>query len=397
MLKKFSFVFFFLLCLWLNAQETDPYENTQISILTIGPGYSLNDAFGHNGIRVKTSFNDVVYDYGRYPFNDPNFYLNFARGKLIYSQGMSNYRDVIGFYKGQKRSIQEQVLNLTNVQKRALHVYLIDNSLPENRDYLYDFFYDNCATKIRDVIEEITNNDIVYHPVTSIDNSTFRDLIHENLNWNSWGSLGIDIALGSVVDIKASAREHMFLPEYVYASFQGATLKSSGEAIVDQFNTINSDDRNSIKTHFLLSPIYILGSIALLILLITYRDHKNNTRSRWLDVTIFLVTGIAGTSLLLLWLATDHTTTANNYNLLWAFALNLIFVFHISRKKPASWVVKYIKFLIILLILLSLHWIVGVQRFAWALMPLLIALLIRYLFLTTFLTNLLTSEKYHRT
>ena len=380
-MKKLSFVFFLFSCLCLNAQESDPYETAQISILTIGPGYSLNDAFGHNGIRVRTSFTDVVFDYGRYPFNDPNFYLNFARGKLIYSQGLSKYQDVVDYYKSQKRSIQEQVLDLSNEEKRDLHAFLIDNALPANRDYLYDFFYDNCATKIRDVIEEFTQSQITYHDVPSVGHSSFRQLINENLDWNSWGSLGINIALGSVIDIEATVREHMFLPKYVQALFQEASLDDSNRPLVLRSEMINADQRNLKRTNFLLSPVFILACIASLILIITFKDHKNRSRSRWMDMSIFFVTGVIGLFLLLLWFGTDHTTTANNYNLLWAFALNLIFILHINKRQPKPWLVKYLKFLIILLILMSLHWIIGVQRFAPALLPLLFALFIRYLFL----------------
>ncbi len=121
---------------------------------------SLNDAFGHNAIRVKTPFSDAVYDYGRYPYDDPNFYTNFARGKLKYLQGKSAYFNIISFYKRQNRSIEEQILNLTESEKIAINTYLIDNYKPENRAYLYDFFYDNCATKIRDISEIITNENI---------------------------------------------------------------------------------------------------------------------------------------------------------------------------------------------------------------------------------------------
>ena len=135
----------------MQAQNSNSYASTQISILTIGPGKSLNDAFGHNGIRVKTAYNDIIYDYGRFPFNDPNFYLNFARGKLLYSQGFSEYDQVVNFYKSQNRTIKEQVLNLSVKEKQDMHNYLVNNALPENRDYLYDFFFDNFELNILSV------------------------------------------------------------------------------------------------------------------------------------------------------------------------------------------------------------------------------------------------------
>lgn len=389
-MKKLSFVLFFFCAVFLHAQDSNTYESTQISILTIGPGTSLNDAFGHNGIRVKTPYNDVVYDYGRFPFNDPNFYLNFARGKLLYSQGFSDYYHVINFYKDQNRTIKEQVLNLTTQEKQDMHRYLINNSLPENKDYLYDFFYDNCATKIRDVSEEISNKNIVFHTPKALGKNTFRDLIQHNLFWNSWGSVGIDIALGSVIDKVATAYEHMFLPEYIYQFFEIATLNSTGEKLIIQSKDIYIKRETLVKHNFLTSPFFFLSILSALILWMTYKNYKNQSQSKWLDFIIFVITGMIGLFILLLWFATDHTATAYNYNLLWAFALNIVLANQVLKKTPKTWFIKYLKLLIILLCLLLFHWVLGVQKFALALTPLLIALGVRYLYLVKYFQTRIT-------
>jgi hypothetical protein len=386
-MKKLCFVLSLLSIMLLQAQTPNSYESTQISILTIGPGTSLNDAFGHNGIRVKTPYNDVVYDYGRFPFNDPDFYLNFARGKLLYSQGFSDSYHVINFYKSQNRTIKEQVLNLTTQEKQDMHSYLVNNSLPENKEYLYDFFFDNCATKIRDVNEIITNNNIVFHTSNNLGNNSFRDLIEQNLNWNSWGSLGIDVALGSIIDRKATAYEHMFLPAYIYSSFETATIKSTNEKLVKESKVLNSVSDVKTANPFFSSPIFILSLLSIFILWLTYKNYKNQSRSKWLDFSIFLVTGVIGVFILLLWFATDHTATANNYNLLWAFALNLVLVNEVLKKNPKLWFVKYLKLLVILLCLLVFHWVLGVQGFAFALIPLLLALTVRYLYLVKYFSK----------
>ena len=387
MMKKLYFVLSLFSFVLLQAQNSNSYESTQISILTIGPGTSLNDAFGHNGIRVKTPYNDVVYDYGRFPFNDPNFYLNFARGKLLYSQGFSDYYNVISFYKSQNRTIEEQVLNLSTQEKQDMHSYLLNNSLPENRDYLYDFLFDNCATKIRDVTEEVTNKNIVFNTPKDLGENSFRGLIQQNLNWNSWGSLGIDIALGSIIDRKATAYEHMFLPEYIHAFFESATIKTTNKKLVKQSFIINSLSKKTNHNSFLSSPVFILSLIGLFIIWVTYRNHKMHKRSKWLDFSIFTITGTLGVFILLLWFATDHTTTSNNYNLLWAFALNLILINQVLKNKPKLWFVRYLKLLLILLCLLIFHWTFGVQVFAFALIPLLAALTVRYIYLVQYFSN----------
>lgn len=384
-MKKLYLVLFFFSFVFTQAQNG--YQQTEISILTIGPGTSLNDAFGHNGIRVKTPFSDVVYDYGRFPFNDPNFYLNFARGKLLYSQGYSNTYSVIDFYRNQNRTIREQVLNLTTKEKQDMHAFLETNALPENKDYLYDFFYDNCATKIRDVAEEITNNNIHFDTPETLKESTFRGLIQQNLYWNSWGSLGIDIALGSIIDKQATPYEYMYLPKYIHLFFETATIKSTDKKLVKKANTLYSKTEQKQQKYFFSSPIFIFSSLSLLILWITYSNYKKGKRSKWLDLSIFLVTGLIGVFILLLWFATDHTTTANNYNVLWAFPLNVFVIGQVLKTQPKTWFIKYTKLLIILLCLLVFHWTLGVQRFAFALIPLLIALVIRYIYLVNYFTN----------
>ncbi|WP_452229462.1 MULTISPECIES: lipoprotein N-acyltransferase Lnb domain-containing protein [unclassified Lacinutrix] len=384
-MKKRYLVLFFFSFVLTQAQNT--YENTKISVLTIGPGTSLNDAFGHNGIRVKTPYSDVVYDYGRFPFNDPNFYLNFARGKLLYSQGFSNTYAVIDFYKSQNRTIREQLLDLTTKEKQDIHAFLETNALPANKEYLYDFFYDNCATKIRDVAEEITNNNIRFNPIETLHKSTFRDLIQQNLYWNSWGSLGIDLALGSIIDKEATQYQYMFLPKYIHSFFETATLKSTNKNLVKESHILYNKTEEKQQQNFFGSPIFIFGLLGAFILFITYTDHKKETRSKWLDFSIFFLTGSIGVFILLLWFATDHTATANNYNLLWAFALNVLVIGQTLKAQPKAWFIKYMKLLIILLSLLGFHWITGVQRFAYGLIPLLIALAIRYIYLVRFFSK----------
>ena len=200
------------------------------------------------------------------------------------------------------------------------------------------------------------------------------------MNQNSWGSLGIDIALGSKIDQIATVEEHLFLPKNLYLLLENAHTKTGTIGIVSTSKTLSPSD--AIAQHnFFSSPLFILGILALLMLLITYTDFEKNKRSHWLDVCLFAITGLIGVGLLLLWFATDHTATAYNYNLLWACALNLFFIPSILKTKLSNRGLSYLKFLILLLSLMGLHWITGVQSFAIGLIPLLIAIAIRYLFL----------------
>ena len=365
-------------------------KDAEISIITIGPGKQLYDSFGHNAIRVSDPSNgkDLAFNYGTFDFNTPNFYIKFGQGKLPYALSVSTYDGFLRNYIAEKRWIKQQKLDLTYGEKIAIFEFLLNNAQPSNREYQYDFFLDNCATRIRDVLavnlgSKLSYQDKQYAPFLY----SFRELIQQRLHWNSWGSLGIDIALGAVIDRTANPWEHQFLPDYVFESLKSATITRNNKtsALIKKETTINNPGPRARNTAFLLSPFFIFLVIALGIVYRTLRDSKQQKRSRWLDTVLFFVTGIVGVLLLVLWLATDHTATINNYNILWAFPVNLIFCTLLSKKTPKKWLSRYLSFLIILLILLVVHWCTGVQVFAGALLPLLIALSIRYVYVIRYL------------
>jgi hypothetical protein len=364
------------------SQQINLSPNAEVSILTIGPGKSLNDAFGHNAFRIKDKSQgiDVTYGYGEYDFDAPNFYLKFARGKLNYLISRHNYSDFYNHYVYYNRTVKEQVLNFSASEKQALFDFLENNYRPENRRYLYDFFYDNCATRIRDVSQIVTKNPINFIAPKDLEQKTFRELIYEHVDKNTWGSFGIDLALGSVIDQNATPNEYMFLPKYIYLFFENST-KNGTESAVRESSAIYEKKAEKDSSMFLLSPLFINSLLAIIIIFITYKDNKINTRSKWLDFTLFGITSIIGILLFLLWFATDHSTTANNYNLLWAFPLNFILIGQLTKNTMKNWVKGYLKFLIIMLCLLTLHWLIGVQVFSIALIPLTIALFIRYVYL----------------
>ncbi|MBP0904544.1 DUF4105 domain-containing protein [Mariniflexile gromovii] len=389
MQKKLLFLLLFLIVQITTAQQNILSEQAEISVLTIGPGASLNDAFGHSAFRIKDPIKgtDLVFNYGVYDFNTPNFYLKFAQGKLNYLIGVNYFEDFFEAYISQNRSIKEQVLNLSASEKQTLFNYLLNNYKPENRAYLYEFFYDNCATKLKDVANISLKNNIDFNKPKDFKDQTFRTLIQNNLNKNSWGSFGIDIALGSVIDRKARTEDHMFLPENIYKFFEVATIKNSNKPLVKESNVLFKKMDEPAPTQFLTSPLFVFGVLGFIILFITYNDYKKQKQSVWLDFSLFTITGLIGILILLLWFATDHTGTHQNYNLLWAFALNILVIGQLFKQKTSSWFVKYLKLLVILLCLLTLHWFMGVQVFAIGLIPFLIALFIRYIYLIKYFGN----------
>lgn len=383
-MKKLLLLFFILFASEIIFSQNITLSNkAEVSILTVGPGDNLSDAFGHSAFRIKDPVNrlDVVYGYGEYDFDTPFFYLKFAQGKLNYLISKTKFNRFYLVYRDYyNRSLKEQVLNLKQNQKQDLYNFLVINYKPENRAYLYDFFFDNCATRIKDVAQKATHNAIDFNTPKNYTEASFRDLIQNNLNWNTWGSVGIDMALGAVIDQKATPEEQMFLPENIYRFFESASI-NNGKPLVKKSTTLFKRKETKTANNILLSPISIFSIIAFVILILTYKNFKNNQQSKWLDIILFSITGLAGIIMILLWFATDHSATKTNYNILWAFPLNIFVIGQFIKVKPAKWFVNYIKFLIIMLCLLTLHWVIGIQIFAKALLPLLVALFIRWIFL----------------
>jgi hypothetical protein len=140
------------------AQKQQLSDQAVISLITADPGEELYSLFGHSAIRVKDTVNnqDLVFNYGTFNFNTPNFYMKFTRGKLLYMLSIQQFDRFKRSYEYEKRDLKEQILNLTQDQKQAIFQFLLWNYQPENRYYKYDFFFDNCATRIRDVfIDEL--------------------------------------------------------------------------------------------------------------------------------------------------------------------------------------------------------------------------------------------------
>ncbi|MDN3724998.1 DUF4105 domain-containing protein [Aequorivita sp. SDUM287046] len=389
MKKNYILLFLLLITIAVKAQYVSLSENSEISILTIGPGAELYDKFGHSAFRIKDSLSgvDVVFNYGVYDFNTPNFYTKFAQGKLLYQLGVSYYQPFFESYVAQNRWIKEQTLNLTEEEKDAVSDFLWNNAQPENKKYKYDFFYDNCATKIRDVIQEVLGKDLEFKEDHIKEQFTFRELIQKNLVANSWGSLGIDVALGAVIDRKAKPIEYQFLPDYVFKGAANAVIHRDSQSVplVKETKVLYENTPHPPSGNFLLSPLFIFGILGLTVIFVTYRDYKKGSRSRFLDAAILFTTGLIGIFLLLLWFATDHTATANNYNLLWAFPISILVFWAIGQKNVSPKLKRYSLLLFLLLILLTIHWITGVQVFALALLPLLVGLGVRYVFLMGFI------------
>ena len=374
-----------LFLLWTTfgfSQKIELSPLSEISVLTCGPGDDLYTAFGHSAFRVqdRTLGIDAVYNYGTFDFNPPWFYLDFTQGNLIYSLGKQHMDRFLAEYKYYNRWVNENTLNLSLEERNKLFQFLEHNYLPENRDYRYDFFYDNCATKIWDVLKENYGTQLTFDPNYIPEQYTFRELIHHNLEFNSWAAFGIDMALGSVIDKKATPKEHMYLPAYVMRQLTHATM--SGKPLSAKTTSVFKSAEKNKDSNFFATPLFWLTAVLILGSFITFNDIKKQRRTKWLDFSLFFITGLAGLQLFHLWFLTEHTTTVGNFNLLWVFPLNLVVAFFmISKKTFPVWISKYLLLLLLLLGATILVWLLKIQVFSTMIIPLLILLTIRYLYL----------------
>jgi hypothetical protein len=379
-MKNLCYLLLFLPLRLAAQYDFVPSEQLQISVITCGPSQEeLYTAFGHSAIRVFDPVNnfDAAFNYGVFDFDQPNFYLNFAKGFLYYRLGVYDYQQFQTHYIYDNRYVHEQVLNLTPEQKIKVFRYLQKNALPENQSYRYDYFYNNCATKIRDVIADALGKDQIAFDGSYIEtNYSIRDLTDIYLKEQPWGDLGIDICLGLPMDKRASPYEYMFLPDYIESGFDHATIQIDGKAapLVKQKRSIY-ESREMEQKSGLPHPLFLFGAIALAAVVLSVLDLKNSRLTNWFDGLLFGISGLIGFLLFFLWFFTDHNAAARNMNLLWAFPLHAVAAMALWKK--ASWLRNYFLSALLLSGLTLLAWTFLPQQLHYALVPMVIAMALR--------------------
>lgn len=374
-LKKVLFFLLFTFCFLLSAFAQDSCR-LRITLLTCAPGAELYSTFGHTAIRVQdnTTGADEVYNYGTFEFDD-DFYSKFVKGKLLYSLAVQSFPDFLYQYQMESRSVIEQELSFTCVQKEALLAALQTNALPQNRSYRYDFLFDNCTTRARDMADSGSSARLVFKNLLPENPLTFRDHIDVYLNKanQDWSQLGIDLLLGAKMDREANNREAMFLPDNLMIAFDSAVADT--KPLVSAKQTIL--DMPSLASESLLITPIIAFTILLVIfcgLTFTHNPWSDKILSA-LDFILFFILGLIGVLLVFMWAGTDHALCANNYNLLWALPTNLVAAFVVH--KTLRWVQQYFGIVFWLTVLLLLTWFFLPQRMNNAFLPLVVTIALR--------------------
>ena len=310
-------------------------EDIQISVLTCAEGKEIYAAFGHCAFRIidKQKGTDKVYNYGTFSYKQPYFVLKFVKGFLNYSLSAYPYYYFEREYKRDGRKVREQVLNLDEKEKRILYDFLEWNALEENRYYKYNFLEDNCATKIRDILKKVCGENIVF-PQEVYDFS-LRDEINVRISEMPWFRLGVSLLMGLPVDKKADSFTIQFLPDYIYLILNKTVITKDGETknLVSKENVL-IDAQKVNKTTFTTycSPLLVFSLIFAVLALVTFYEVKNGIHKALIDRILLIIVGLFGILFFVMWFFTEHTVTAWNLNILWAWPLHLIAAFKVKSK-----------------------------------------------------------------
>ena len=362
--------------------DFDPMDSVEVSLLTCSPHEEIYSLYGHSAIRwhnlcrqsTVDGEEDWVFNWGMFNFKKPYFALRFVFGITDYELGVYPYSAFWPYYKKWGSSITEQVLNLTADEKRQLQTALSINLKPENKVYRYNYFYDNCSTRPRDIIEKCINGQVVYKNREDYAPS-YREMVHECVRNHPWAKWGNDMLLGIRADQSTSREQQEFLPINLMQDFATASIYSKGEyrPLVKEQRTLVPPGVQMIESDFPLTPtecaiIFLL--LSLVIFAIEWKQRKK-TFVYW-DVFLMTVQGLAG-CILFVMLFSQHPTTTLNLNIILFNPLPLFFIPAVIRRKASLWW----SILLTMLILYAISFLV--QDFAEGMGIVALCLLLRYL------------------
>lgn len=369
----------------LNAQQDTRSQivlsdSARISLLTNtswdGAIYAL---FGHTSIRVYDPVRhiDSVFNYGIFNMSKENFIFLFVKGETDYMVAALEYSYYLEEYQERGVGVIEQVYNLTQKEKQDIFDALVINSLPENRVYRYNYFYDNCSTRPRDIVEKYANGKVEY--TSTGKQQTYRDLVHECVDIQPWVKFGIDLVIGADADKTISERQKDFLPLYLMNANEGAKIKN------------DSIERKLIlSTAYILQPIPLVKDntispltvgiilLALTICLSAWMYWKKRyVLGKIFDTLLFLTAGLGGCIIFFLMFFSVHPCTNPNWNIIWLNPLELI-VSLLFFVKPLSKCLSYYHFInFVALLLFLLAWCLIPQQLEIAFIPYILSLCIR--------------------
>lgn len=316
------------------------FDSVEVSLLTCAPHEEVYSLYGHTALRWRDlhTGDDLAFNWGIFNFKKPFFVVRFVFGLTDYELGITPFEPFAAYYRRWGAMVTEQVLNLTSAEKSRLQKLLADNYLPENRVYRYNYFYDNCSTRPRDIIERCLDGKVEYKQRQDYE-LTFRQMIHEKTKHHEWATEGNDLLLGLRADLKTSRQEQEFLPENLLYDFDRAQIRGNDGAVrplVVNRRMAVQPGVQVIERDFVMSPIEVgvaLLIVSLLVFAVEWR--RRHIFIIW-DVVLMALTGLAGCVLFVM-LFSQHPCTTTNLQVLLLNPLHLFFIPSVVRRRPTRY------------------------------------------------------------
>ena len=374
-----------------RSQAPEWLDSVDISLLTCGPGQEVWSYYGHTALRIedKAHGNDLAVNWGMFSFNQDFFILRFVFGLTDYQIGIIPMARFIEEYSYEGRWVKQQRLALTREEKWEIITAIDENNLEANRTYRYNFFYDNCTTRARNmIVKHLGANTTDFKNVAS--QSTYRQEIHRWNEYHRWARFGNDLLLGYMADQPISKEEWEFLPENLLKDFDVEARRDTSGALprqtsaysqkmpyiklVDSTFYVVSPQAEAASTESI-TPRMVAVFIAIIIILLSGIELAKKKNFWWLDTTLLLLTGLPGIILLTM-VFSQHPTVQVNFQMLILNPLNLIFLYPVAkklRKEKMHWYYNVWGTLLVISLFMQI-W----QDYAEGMVILALSLLVRY-------------------
>ena len=329
-----------------------------MTVLTCSPGEALYSSFGHSALRIQDPSRgiDQVYNYGTFDFNTPNFYGKFLRGKLLYRLSIQSYQSFLYEYKVEGRKVYEEEILLNGADKEAIALFLAENYRPENREYLYDFFFDNCSSRIRDVFEAVLQDRLSYRFPPSEESITYRDAIEPYIEGRPWIFTGINLLLGQPTDQLADERGLMFLPDGLSEQLAHAYVDGSEKLLGPAVEILELSTELPSSSPL---PRWIILWALLPAFVLLWSVYPNARFTPIVDAICWIFLGLLGCLVAFMSWGTDHLATQNNWNLLWLHPVYIPAGIGMLINRGAKWlqVFGWIQLLLVIGTTITWYWL----------------------------------------
>lgn len=356
-MKNLVFIIYIVLVGFLSAQEPwasgqSKAEDIRIKLATFGPGDDIPSWWGHGGIIVEdiSHRRARIYNFGLYSF-DRTMLTKFAMGRLIFSVGDFSIPGYLYYYRKLNRDVRIQTLNLSPKTKLQMAQSLAESILPENRDYLYHHYYDNCSTRLRDVINTAVDS-ALFKATDKPGRMTLRGHTKRYVGRSFFMEMLLVYLMNDEIDQPVRQWDEMFLPdelEYHLGELEIPDEEGKMQPLVSDLNIFYKADRDPVfETIPLHWPLALLSGFVFGLLALALVIWLKNSGNPWTNVIygiyitlIGMVVGIPGLMLALMASFTEHSVTFYNENLIFINPLTFLFLIigvGIARNKKWSWI-----------------------------------------------------------